>query len=472
MILLVMFLSSSFITFETNNNRIIGKDSNKILHQPSLADPDSVLFDGNEIPLNITDYGNLYDNNQIVSLTNQEELNLNYYLDDVHNWEVSKVQTQINNIRDTREWVKNNDYSDVSIYKVNVSLSNIPDTSPPRHNYTEDLDPDPSIPANIHSEIIQNNASLIRVHFSEFEIETDWDIVCFYDEHNVLQYAETGMKGAFFSPWIKTSHLKITIDSDSSIQWYGYDIDYYEYTYDGIEYYDSFDQWGNNSETLGDNYGSNTIDNETAMYVTLVGELNRDGTIEATYYENDFSEIYQNITIPRGQVLNGYISFDYYAEFAMSSNENFMYCAINDQIIYSKGLRDIVEYGGRRTWLSSGDINLDLWLNTSNIFEGIKSNQDFNISVGIMSGGSITYSGFEELYQQVFWFDNLSLVLVTAANSSQSDINLTFDGYPLNQGSQWGSSNLNITGTWDVNPVALTVNTSSPSLSFELDTYL
>ena len=471
-ILLVIFLSSSFIIFGTNNNLSMGRDNSKLSQQPSLSDPDSTLFEGNEIPLNITDYGNLYDDNQVISLTNQEKLDLNYYLDDVHNWEISKVQTQINNIQDTREWVNNNDYSDVNNYKVYVSLSNIPDTSPPRHNYTADLDSDPSIPANIHSEIIQNNASLIRVHFSQFEIETDWDIVCFYDENNVLQYAETGMKGAFFSPWIRTTHLKITMDSDGSIQWWGYDIDYYEYIYDGIEYYDSFDQWGNNSETLVDNYGSNTIDNETAMYVTLVGELNRDGTIEATYYENDFSEVYQNITIPRGQVLDGYISFDYYAEYAMSSNENFMYCAINDQIIYSKGLRDIVEYGGRRTWLSSGNINLDLWLNTSNIFENIKSNQDFNISVGIMSGGSITYSGFEELYQQVFWFDNVSLVLITAANSSQSDINLILNGYSLNQGSQWGSSYLNITGNWDVNPLVLTVNTSSPSLSFELDTCL
>lgn len=472
MVLLVIFLSSSFIIFGTKNNLSMGRDNNNLSQQPSLADSDSILFKGNEISLNITDYGNLYDDNQDVSLSNQEELDLNYYLDDVHNWEVSKVQTQINNIQDTREWVDNNDYSDVNSYKVYVSLSNIPDTSPPRHNYTADLDSDPSTPANIHSEIIQNNASLMRVHFSQFEIETDWDVVCFYDEHNVLQYADTGKKGAFFSPWIKTTHLKITIDSDSLIQWYGYDIDYYEYTYDGIEYYDSFDQWGNNSETLVDNYGSNTIDNETAMYVTLVGELIRDETIKATYYENDFSEIYQNITIPRGQVLDGYISFDYYAEYAMSTNENFMYCAINDQIIYSKGLRDIVEYGGRRTWLSSGNINLDLWLNTSNIFEDIKSNQDFNISVGIMSGGSITYSGFEELYQQVFWFDNISLVLVTAANSSQSDINLTLNGYSLNQGNQWGSSNLNITGNWDVNPLVITVNTSSPSLSFELDTFL
>ncbi len=68
----------------------------------------------------------------------------------------------------------------------------------------------------LNSEIIQNNASLIRVHFSRFEIEEDWDIVCFYDEENVLQYIDTGKKDAFFSPWIKTTNIKITMDSDAS----------------------------------------------------------------------------------------------------------------------------------------------------------------------------------------------------------------------------------------------------------------
>jgi len=473
-IILAIFLSSFFIPNSSKNTTEIDNDFNDISRIPLLADADSNLFEGNEISLNITDYGNLYDDNQDVSLNNQEELNLNYYLDDVHDWKVSKIETQINSIQDTREWVQNNDYTEVNTYRVNVSLSNIWDTSPLRHNYTEDLAPDPSNPSNIHTEIIQNNASLIRVHFDRFEIETDWDIVCFYDENNVLQSADTGKKAAFFSPWIKTTHLKITMDTDGLIQWWGYDIDYYEYVYDGIEYSDSYDHWGYNNGTNVNNFGSNTIDNETAMYVSLVGELARDATydnIEATYYEDEFSEVYQNITIPRGQIIDGYLSFDYYAEYAMSSNENFMYCAINNQIIYSKGLRNIVKYGGRRTWLSTGNINLDLWLNTS-IFDDIKNDQDYIISIGIMSGASITYSGFDELYQQLFWFDNLSLELTTLANSSQSDINLTINGYSLNQGNQWGDSDLNMTGTWDVNPVVLTVNTSSPSLSFELDTYL
>ena len=361
MIILLIFLSSSFLIPNSNNITEIDRDFNDFSQPPLLADKAPVLFEGNENALNITEYGNSYKYNQEVSLTNQEELNLNYYLDDIHNWKVSKIETQIQNIQDTREWVKNNDYTDVNTYRVNVTLSNIPDTSPPQHNYTEDLDPDPNNPSNIHSEIIQNNASLIRVHFSRFEIETDWDIVCFYDENNILQYVDTGKKSAFFSPWIKTTHIKITMDSDLLYQWWGYDIDYYEYVNDSLDYYESFDHWGYDNGTMVNNFGSNSIDNETAMYVNLVGEPYRTGSgyFGATYYENDFSEIYQNITIPRGQIIDGYISFDYYAEYAMDSNENYIYCEINNKRVYSKGLGDIVD-AGRQIWHSTGKINMDL----------------------------------------------------------------------------------------------------------------
>ncbi|MBY8988276.1 MAG: hypothetical protein KGD61_07470 [Candidatus Lokiarchaeota archaeon] len=464
---------SSFIIFNSSNNVEKDTDFNNLSRPPSLANTVPAIFEGNEVSLNITDYGNLYETNQEVSLNNQEELNLNYYLDAVHDWKVSKVETQINNIQDTREWVQNNDFTENDIYKVDVSLSNIWDTSPTRHNYTEDLNPDPSNPSNIHNNILQNNASLIRVHFDRFEIEEDWDVVCFYDENDILQYVDTGKKASFFSPWIKTTHIKITMDSDSLYQWWGYDIDYYEYVYDGVEYYDSFDHWGYDNAIIGGNFGSANMGNETAMYVSLVGEPDRDTTVSATYYNNDFSEIYQNITIPRGQIVDGYISFDYYAEFAMDSNENSMYCEINNQKIYSKGIGAIVGDGsGRRIWKNTGEIHLALWSNTSNLFEDIQYNQEFNISVGVMSGGTITYSGFNERFQQIFWFDNLSLVLTTLANSSQSDINLTLNGDPLDEGDQWGKSELNITGSWGSNPVVLTVNTSSPSLSFELDTVL
>ncbi|MFX0008470.1 MAG: hypothetical protein ACFFAV_17305, partial [Candidatus Hermodarchaeota archaeon] len=72
--------------------------------------------------------------------------------------------------------------------------------------------------------------------------------------------------------------------------------------------------------------------------------------------------------------------------------------------------------------------------------------------------------------QQVFWFDNVSLILTTLANSSQTDINLKFNNNPLIENAQWGSSYLNLTENWVDNPVILTVTTSSPSLKFELNT--
>ncbi|TFF89156.1 MAG: hypothetical protein EU548_07935 [Promethearchaeota archaeon] len=87
-----------------------------------------------------------------------------------------------------------------------------------------------------------------------------------------------------------------------------------------------------------------------------------------------------------------------------------------------------------------------------------------------MSGANITYSGFEDQYQQIFWFDNISLTLTTLANSSQADINLKLNNNPLIEDSQWGTSYLNLTGNWLENPVILTVTTNSPSLKFELNT--
>ena len=87
----------------------------------------------------------------------------------------------------------------------------------------------------------------------------------------------------------------------------------------------------------------------------------------------------------------------------MDSNENFIYLEINNKKVYSKGLGDVND-AGKNTWHSSGLINMALWLNNSNIFDNIQNENVFNISVGIMSGATISYSGFEHQYQQVFWF--------------------------------------------------------------------
>jgi len=468
-VILAIFLSSSFLIPNSNNITHIDKGFNELSQLPLLADTDSVLFEGTEISLNITDYGNLYENNQEVSLTNQEEINLNYFLDDDHDWEISNIDINIENIQDTRDWINESDFYELDTpYRINQSFQNIDPPGNPIHNYGPDLSGDPSVPANIHSTITETGAYAMRLHFSRIEIETDWDVLGIYNDANVLQYTFTGNSTDFITPWFKTDTLKITIDSDVTIEWYGYDIDYYEFYNGSTNYYYYQNSWDFDTNTNNQNSGPGEKENSTAMYVSLVGEHDRDvgEAMGVTYYEGDYSELYQNITIPRGRVIDAYFSFDYYGESVMDSNENFLYCEINNKKIYSKGLADIVgpEDNGRRTWLHTGKIYMPLWLNTSNIFEDMLSNQEFNISVGVMSGSSITYSGFDERFQQNFWFDNLSLVLTTLANSSQADINLKLNNNELTLGSKWGNSYVNFTGNWYMDPVSINVSTDSPSL--------
>jgi len=476
-IILAIFISSSFLTPNSNNNAEIDRDLNNFSQIPLLADTDSILFEGNEISLNITDYGNLYDANQDVSLSNQEELNLSYYLDEVHDWKVSKIETQVDNIQDTRDWVNNSDFiKNVTVYRKSVDLHNIDPPGNPVHNYDDDLDEDPTNPANIHSKIYQNDALAIRVHFDIIDFEDIWDCVFIWDKYDKCYYSDTGYRTNFYSPWILGEGINITIGSDdwSGSTEYGYHIDYYEYVNASSGLSENLASWSNYTNTNKYNYGSGWIGNNTAMYTALYSYPNRidhSDYFSADYTKGNYSEIYQNLTIPRGKVIDAYISFDYYAEFAMESNDNYIYLEINNNKVYTLGLRDVVE-AGRYKWHHTGQINMDLWVNTSNIFNNPIYNQKINISVGIMSGASVSYSGFQDAYQQVIWFDNLSLILTTIANSSQDGINLLFNKYNINQGEQWGQSYLDLNGTCAADPVTLTVNTTSPSLSFELDTIL
>ena len=67
--------------------------------------------------INITDTGNLYKINQEVSLSNQEALNLTYFLDTEHDWQVSKIETSINNLQDTRNWINNSGFTKPTIFR-------------------------------------------------------------------------------------------------------------------------------------------------------------------------------------------------------------------------------------------------------------------------------------------------------------------------------------------------------------------
>ena len=467
MFLTFTIIAMSFLTVVMNNRQIINQ--NELDNNNFKVSSTPNIFIGVENALNITDSGVLFEENQEISLSNQESTNLTYFLDDVHDWRASDINFSIQDIHDTREWISEADFYDLETpFRTYISESNDDPGGFPPHNYSDSLSP-----STIHTTINELDAKAMRLHFSRIEIETDWDYLFIYDGDDVLQYLFTGKETNFTTPWFHADTLKLSLDTDGSITWYGYDVDYYEFYNSSSTSYSQYESyWDYNTNGLSNNFGPGNISDSSAMYISLVGDPSRDVGMDATYYVNDYVELYQNITVPRGQVIDGYISFDYYAESAIASNEFFIYCEIDNQIVYNKGFRDIanVDRSGIGIWHDTGKIYMPLWSNTSSIFQNIQANEDFNISIGIMSGGSITYSGFEDLHQQIFWFDNISLVLTTLANSLQNGINLTIDGNSLVDDSGWGSSSLSLNNQWTLNPISIEIETTSPSLRFNLNT--
>ncbi len=465
-IISVIFIISIFIiSISVNSNYISNSERNKtfIDNKYDLKSSTPYLFQGSEPALNITDNGKLIKINQEVSLTNHEELNLSYYLDDVHNWKVNKIETNIKDLQDTRNWVNNSDFKSVNVYREYLipAVTTAPEYSSNLDYYiTEDL-------------IFKNGATAIRAHFVNISFQDHKDFVVIWSNEPDIYYWDTGVKEDFFSPWIPGDTIDLCIESDNNIKDYGYYIDYIEFVNDSSNLDDNLYSWGfNQDNSWSTNYGSAKLENDTAMYVHITSTVSGvKGDFSAQYPKDNFTELYQNITIPRGSVVDAYISFDYYPEFCIDDNNIFIYLEINKKKIYSKGLGDIA-IQGRREWHSTGKIYMPLWVNSSPIFENKLYNQELNISIGIKSSSSVWYSGFDDMFQQMFWFDNITFGITTIANSTQNGIDLTVDGKNLNDLSKWGYSRYNLTGNWDTNPVKLMFNTSSPSLFFLLNTTL
>jgi len=456
LLLIFGFIMSSTVLFHNKsyqNQNTIDVEENEIKK--------SSLFQGAENPLNLTDYGVLNEYNEGVSVTNQEELNLTFYLDDIHNWKSSRIEHNISNIQDTRNWINNSGFERVDIFRKYQTFES-------DHPYRSNRSPGDRV-----NTIFESGATYIRAHFVNSSFERYYDFLYVYDDSFNEEYLVLdGNRTNFYSPWIPGDTIEVTYDSDFSNQWDGYTIDYYEFVNSSSNFDINSDSWSFNSQEIvnGKNcHGSGEIGGEDAMWVGLYPELVY--SEEYDYDEGAFSEVYQNISIPRGQVHDAYLSFDYYVQNGLDTNENYIYFQVNKQKVYSRGMGDAVD-GGRNNWQSTGKIFMDLWVNTSTIFEPIISAQEINISVGIMSGEDVTYSYYHDGFQNIIWFDNISLVLTTTANSSQSDIEIEFNGLTLIERSNWGTSTLNISSTWDTDPVIITVSTLSPSLTFDLDTKL
>ena len=160
---LILIFSSNFFNnpFIENNNDIeelgFKKQGLKI-----NANKD-YLFQGIERHLNITDKGILYKFDQEVLVSNQEELNLTYYLDEEHDWKISEIQTSIDNIQDTRNWINNSEFKSPIIFR-NYTLSESLHPYEPDHVFND-----------INDTIIEEGALYIRAHFVKLGFERNYD---------------------------------------------------------------------------------------------------------------------------------------------------------------------------------------------------------------------------------------------------------------------------------------------------------
>ena len=144
--------------------------------------------------------------------------------------------------------------------------------------------------------------------------------------------------------------------------------------------------WGANTISSGFKHG---VD---AMFLGYHGDW---ADFESfVYWSGTYSEMNQdNIQIPRGNLVDAYISFDYLLEFGFNTNNIIMYLNINDKTVYSKGMLDIAN-SGKNIWHSTGKVPLYLWENQTNIFNTIPLNdQSINVTLGLkLLGTSTKYS--------------------------------------------------------------------------------
>lgn len=470
MCILPIFGSSTKIYANHIDSQISKVSQLNIGQDNDIVNEDSIIFEGNASALDITDYGNSYQLDQEVSVNNESETKLEYYLDSQHGWKASKIENKVSNIHDNRDWVQNGGLRPL------ISFQNGSKTYEDKWNdggIDPEEDPDPTDPSNVHAKIYHPGAFALRAHFNKCRIATNYDYLFLWDENNTLCYTESNYTSDtrcdFYSPWILGDTIKMTLLTE-----YGYypgeiQIDFYEF-YNASSNFDiNKNSWSMNNFTYNQTYfGYGNKNNTDGIFVSMNADINISAPYYVTYYEDEFVEVFQNLTVPRGNVIDGYISFDYLGEFIIDSNDFFIYLELNKEKVYSIGLADILD-GGINTWQNTGKIYLDLWINNSNIFQQTVYDQKLNLSLGVKSRSTTSYGGFYNRFQQVIWFDNISLGLTTVANSTQNEIALSFDENLLDDKASWGQSSINLNQGWTSNPIILDINTTSPDLKFNLN---
>ena len=282
-------------------------------------------------------------------------------------------------------------------------------------------DGDPTNSSNILSTIYGGDCDYMRLHFENITVVTANDTIMIWDQDNNSVDNFTGGYLDYMTPWYNVSEIQLTISSidmtDNSWS-YGYFIDYFQCVNDTIPPVYTSNNWLQDNDTA---WPPNQFDggiqqtaNETYGWVQDRGTPDVFDAYD--YWDGDFAELTQNLTIPRGDVSNAWVSMDYNIMHGFPEGDLYIYIAINGQEIFSKSFNQINNQGFQ-IWHNTQLIPLILWDNTTDIFtDSLNSMQTMNFSVGIKPTNNVEYSGWENVDLLMAAFKNVQLIFQTTAN--------------------------------------------------------
>jgi hypothetical protein len=108
-------------------------------------------------------------------------------------------------------------YSGEGTYSLQVSTSSANVLAESPHPYPNDY--------NQTWTISQAGAGKIRVHFTQLDVESNWDYVYIYDGNNNLITTYTGSYRDLWTDWVTGDTIKVRLVSDYSVTGYGFTID-------------------------------------------------------------------------------------------------------------------------------------------------------------------------------------------------------------------------------------------------------
>ena len=108
-------------------------------------------------------------------------------------------------------------YSGEGTYSLQVSTSSSNVLAESPHPYPNDYDQTWTIS--------QAGAGKIKVHFTQLDVESNWDYVYIYDGNNNLITTYTGSYRDMWTDWVTGDTIKVRLVSDYSVTGYGFTID-------------------------------------------------------------------------------------------------------------------------------------------------------------------------------------------------------------------------------------------------------